>query len=371
MYGFESAYQRQFDLIQRLRTEVAGLMHLGDIRTSGRDDSVIFIGRLLDSAENVHRVLHDRFRRHGYTPFLRREGGADIIVARRGLAQGVRSNLLVHAGLLLATLLTTLAAGAQFSDVSILRALRLALLTGAWERVLVALAAGAPFALALLFILGVHELGHYVAARLHGVSVTLPYFIPAPFGLGTFGAFISLKSPVVNRKALFDVGLAGPLAGFIVAAPLMVVGLLLSPVVPAVGGQHLGTSALIQWLVALLKPHAAGLALQLHPIAIAAWFGLLVTGLNLLPVGQLDGGHIAYAVFGGGARQVGLATLLGVLAMGYFLWSGWYTWALFALITGLRHPEPLNSITELDGVRKTIAALTLLLFFLIIIPKPF
>jgi membrane-associated protease RseP (regulator of RpoE activity) len=373
MYSYQTAYQRQLDLVGRLQAEVARFMHLGDVRASDRGDSIIFVGRLLSEPEATYRDLSDRLRPYGYTPVLRRQGDSDVVVAQRGLVRPWRgSNPLVHLGLLAATVLTTLFAGATFARADALGALSQLVNGGNFLPLVKALSAGAPFAATLLLILGVHEMGHYVAARIHGVQVTLPYFIPAPLlGLGTFGAFIAMKSPVQNRKALFDVGLAGPIAGFVVAVPLMVAGLLLSQVVPAGDGGRLGLSILVDWLVDLVKPHGAGFAVQLHPIAIAAWFGLLITGFNLIPVGQLDGGHVAYAILGRGSRTVAYAAFFGLLAMGYFFWSGWYTWALFALITGLGHPEPANDITPLDGGRKLIGLLTFGLFLLLVTPKPF
>jgi len=207
---------------------------------------------------------------------------------------------------------------------------------------------------------------------LHGVNVTLPYFIPVPFGLGTMGAFIQLKSPVENRKALFDVGLAGPVAGFIVALPLMIVGLSMSSLVPVLSRSgQLGSSLLLRWLTDLIQPHAAGYAVSLHPIAIAAWFGILITGINLLPMGQLDGGHVAYAVLGKAAHTLALIAFGTMIIAGFTVWSGWFTWAFFAIITGLRHSAPLNDITPLDPVRKVIGFLTLIWFLLIITPRPF
>ena len=371
MFTYESLLQRQFDIVAALRAEVEGLMRLGDIRASDRGDSVVFVGRLLANAEDAYHILRDRFRRFGYTAILRRKNGEDYVVAQRGVSAVSRSNPLINLALLLATVATTMFAGASFAQVNVFNALRQAVVLGYWDRLLAALVAGAPFALTLLLILGVHEMGHYIAGRLHGVNVTLPYFIPAPFGLGTFGAFIQLKSPVENRKALFDVGLAGPVAGFLVAVPLMIIGLLASQVVPAAGGQTLGLSILVEWLVNFIHPHTAGYAVQLHPIAIAAWFGILVTGFNLLPMGQLDGGHVAYAALGKAARPLAHLTFGALILMGFTLWSGWWTWAFLAMITGLRHAEPLNDITPLDPVRKFIGLLTLIWFFLIITPKPF
>ncbi|HKZ69121.1 MAG TPA: site-2 protease family protein [Anaerolineales bacterium] len=372
MFTYESLLQRQFNSVAALRAETEGLMRLGDVKASDRGDSVVFIGRLLTTAEDAYRIVGERFRRLGYTAFLRRENGEDVIVAQRGVSRLTQSNPLINLALLLATIATTMFAGAGFAQVNIARALQLASTAGQWGGLLEALAAGAPFAITLLLILGVHEMGHYIAARIHGVSVTLPYFIPFPFGLGTFGAFIQLKSPVENRKALFDVGLAGPVAGFVVAVPLLIVGLLASGVVPSVSeAGRLGTSVLVRWLLDFVHPHGPGYAVALHPIAIAAWFGMLVTGFNLLPMGQLDGGHVAYAVLGKFARPLAYLAFGALILMGFTVWSGWWTWAFLAMLTGLRHAQPLNDITPLDPVRKFVGALTLLWFLLIITPKPF
>ncbi len=372
MFTYESLLQRQFDVVTDLRAEIEGLMRLGDIQASDRGESVVFVGRLQTTAEDTYRLVRDRFRKLGYTALLRHENGEDIIVAQKGVSIFTRSNPIINVLLLLATILTTTFAGAGLAGVNIISAWRLALNSGQVLPLLSALGTGASFAATLLLILGVHEMGHYIAARLHNVHVTLPYFIPVPFGLGTFGAFIQLKSPVESRKSLFDVGLAGPVAGFLVALPLMIIGLLASQVVPAVGvGGRLGQSILLRWLIDLIQPHAAGYAVALNPVAIAAWFGMLVTGFNLLPMGQLDGGHVAYSVLGKAARPLAYLTFGGLILAGFTLWPGWWTWAFLAFITGLRHAEPLNDITPLDPARKFVGLLTLIWFFLIITPKPF
>ncbi|MBI3242179.1 MAG: site-2 protease family protein [Chloroflexi bacterium] len=372
MFTYESLVQRQFDVVAALRAEIEGLMRLGDIQASDRGESVVFVGRLQTNAEDTYRLARDRFRKLGYTAILRHENGEDIIVAQKGVSIFTPSNPIINVLLLLATIITTTFAGAGFAGVNIVPAFQAAMSTGQFGPLLSALGAGASFSATLLLILGVHEMGHYIAARLHNVHVTLPYFIPVPFGLGTFGAFIQLKSPVESRKSLFDVGLAGPVAGFIVALPLMIVGLMASEVVPAVGvGGRLGQSILLSWLLNLIQPHAAGYAVALNPVAIAAWFGMLVTGFNLLPMGQLDGGHVAYAVLGKAARPLAYLTFAGLILAGFRLWSGWWTWAFLAFITGLRHAEPLNDITPLDPARKFVGLLTLIWFFLIITPRPF
>jgi membrane-associated protease RseP (regulator of RpoE activity) len=363
--------QREYDTVSSLRAGVEGLMRLIDVQASDRGDSVVFVGRLLTDSDDAYPIIRERFHRLGYTPFLRREDGKDYVVAQHGVARYAPSNPLVNLILLAATVVTTMMAGAALSDINIVRAAQLAVSNGVWGGLLAALLAGAPFAITLMLILGVHEMGHYVAARLHGVDVTLPYFIPVPFGLGTFGAFIQLKSPVENRKALFDVGLSGPVAGFLVALPLMVAGLLSSHLVPLTAGQQLGQSLLLEWLVNLIHPHGPGYAIALNPVAIAAWFGILVTGFNLLPLGQLDGGHVTYAILGKAARPLAYIAFGTLILMGFLIWSGWWTWAILVLITGLRHAEPLNDITPLDPLRKVIGVLSLIWFILIFTPKPF
>jgi len=372
VFSYEARVQQQMDLVSRLRQQVEGLFNIRDVQTTDQGEGVVFIGQLLLNAESAYSALRERFSTMGYTPVLRREGDNDIVVAHRGVFAAVRFNPLINLVLLLATMVTTLLAGASFARVDAYSVLFRAWNTGNWSAVLPALWAGLPFAGTLLFILGVHEMGHYVAARLHGVNVTLPYFIPVPFlGLGTFGAFIQMKSPVENRKALFDVGVAGPLAGFFVALPLMVIGLLQSQVVPRIGAGAFGSSLLLRGLAAVFIPHAANQAIALSPMAIAAWFGLLVTAINLLPMGQLDGGHVTYAVLGRLSRPIALATFAILIVLGLTVWQGWLIWALFALITGLQHPQPLNDITPLDWGRRLVGLFTLGLFFLLITPRPF
>ena len=372
VFSYEASMQQQMDLVSRLRQQVEGLFNITDVRTTDQGEGVMFMGQLLRDAESTYADLRERFRSLGYTPVLRREGNTDIVVAHRGVIAAARFNPLINLVLLVATMFTTLLAGASFANVNGYGILIRAWSTGQWAAVLPALYAGLPFASTLLFILGVHEMGHYVAARLHGVQVTLPYFIPVPFlGLGTFGAFIQMKSPVENRKALFDVGVAGPLAGFVVAVPLMVIGLLQSHVVGRAGLGAFGSSLFVRGLAAIFMPHAANQAIQMSPIAIAAWFGLLVTAINLLPMGQLDGGHVTYAVLGRFARPVAMVSFAVLVVLGLTVWNGWLIYAVFALFTGLQHPQPLNDITPLDWGRRLVGLLTLGLFFLLITPRPF
>ena len=223
--------------------------------------------------------------------------------------------------------------------------------------------AGFPFAVTLLSILLVHELGHYTLATVHHVRATLPYFIPAPpILIGTFGAFIRMKSPPPNRRALFDVGAAGPWAGLIVAIPAVLIGLHLSEVRPLgldEGGLVLGDSLLFSLLTKLvLGTTPDNVTIMLHPIALAGWFGLFVTFLNLLPVGQLDGGHVSYALFGRWHRWIS-RLFLGVIAvLGFQGWQGWFVWVVLLLVIGVDHPPTLDRSTPLDRRRRVAAWLT-------------
>ena len=270
---------------------------------------------------------------------------------------------LIHIVLFVATFITTSMAGAfeagadplaNFSDIR----------------------AGFPFSVTLLSILLFHELGHYTLSRVHGVRATLPYFIPAPpFLIGTFGAFIRMKSPPRTRRALFDVGAAGPWAGFVLAVPAVIIGLRLSevrPLGPSEGGLVLGDSILFSLLSRLaLGVTPDDVTILLHPIALAGWFGLFVTFMNLLPVGQLDGGHVAYSMFGFRHRWVARVFLLVVLFLGTRGWPGWFFWAVLITVLGLDHPPTLDPWTPLDGRRRMASWLTVAMFVLTFVPEPF
>jgi membrane-associated protease RseP (regulator of RpoE activity) len=205
---------------------------------------------------------------------------------------------------------------------------------------------GTPFAATLLGILFAHEMGHYLAARRRGVDVTLPYFIPAPTLLGTFGAFIRVRSPMSDRGALLEVGAAGPIAGFLVALPAAWIGVASSRFgsIPEGGGWlELGESLLLKGIVRLVHgPVPAGQDLLLSPVGLAAWAGILVTALNLLPLGQLDGGHVAYALCGRRRSYwIGLGTIAVMLVLSRS-WPGWIIWCVLPIIFGLRHPPPID-----------------------------
>ena len=269
---------------------------------------------------------------------------------------------LIHIVLFGATLLTTTVAGTfqqganPFSDPS-------------------SLLVGFPFAATLMLILLFHEMGHYLMAQFHGVWASLPYFIPGPpFFVGTFGAFIRMKSPPANRRALFDVGAAGPWAGVLLAIPAVIIGLALSEVRTLdtfAGGIILGDSFLFSALTSLVLDISADeVSIILHPVALAGWFGLFVTFLNLLPVGQLDGGHVVYALFGPAHHWIARAFLVVILVLGLQGWQGWFVWVVLLALLGIDHPPTLDRLSPLDRNRNIYAWCTVGLFLLTFIPVP-
>jgi membrane-associated protease RseP (regulator of RpoE activity) len=354
-------------IVGRLRADVEDLFEVTEVSTprQARQGVIVFSGRLLtNDADWAYEMLAERWAHHDYTPMLRKSGVGQQIIAQPGLVKPRPANPWINLALFVATVLSVVFIGAANEGVNPLEDPT-------------SLVRGVPFAFTLLAILGTHEFGHYFAARRHRVAVTLPYFIPMPLSfVGTFGAFIQLRSPVRNRNQLFDVGVAGPLAGLAVTIPLLLYGLALSPVepLPSQGGYILEGNSLL-YLGAKYLIHGQilpgdGLDVMLHPMAFAAWFGLLVTAFNLLPVGQLDGGHVIFTLVGDKIRYVGTLFVASLLVMGVALWQGWFTWAILIFLLGMGHPPPLNDITPLDGKRKLLALLTILIFVLVFVPVP-
>jgi membrane-associated protease RseP (regulator of RpoE activity) len=305
----------------------------------------------------------------------------------------------LHALLFLATIFTTLCIGAHMQD-TFTRNLGLFsddLDYWPWQWALQDwhhLILGLPFSLSLLGILTAHELGHYVLCVRRKVLATLPFFIPAPTLIGTLGAFIRIKSPIQNRADLFDIGIAGPIAGFAVAVPVMIYGLLASKLltgdaataaVASAASSSAGNGSMLlgfplifklaHWILAALGSKAAiaqapVTAVYLHPMAMAAWVGMLATSLNLLPGGQLDGGHIIFAVNPRLHRPISMLSILILLPLSWFYWAGWLLWAVVLRFTGSRHPDvPL--LPPLDAKRRALALFALIMLALTLIPAPF
>lgn len=269
---------------------------------------------------------------------------------------------IVNVLLFAATLVTTTIAGALNADVPLHE------LGSRWSE-------GLAFSVTLMSILLAHEMGHYLFARAYGVQATLPFFLPGPpLLIGTFGAFIRLRSMPRDRRALFDIGAAGPWAGFVIALPASWYGLTLSEVhrLPPIGsGTWFGDSILFKLLVhGTVGSIPQGYDIFLHPIALAGWFGLFVTSLNLLPIGQLDGGHVVYSLFGARHRVIARAFLFALLGLGFLGWSGWFLWAVLVTVAGIDHPPTPDRVTQLDPARRGAGYATLALFVLTLVPVP-
>jgi membrane-associated protease RseP (regulator of RpoE activity) len=387
------------DAPDRLRDAAAQFMQIDD--TTIGDDStyaVRFRGRLITDSIRAYGLASQSFRALGYTPLFRKEGPTHVVLAVAGTIEPTPNRPVVNWLMFGLTVLSVLYTGAVYVG----EALAPASAAG-WPAFL---ASGWPFLASMLGILLAHELGHYFAARYHKVAVTLPYFIPTPAPLspfGTMGAFIQLKSPPTNRRVLLDIGIAGPLAGLVVALPVLFYGLLTSeltrlPVALPRDGLILEGNSIIYALAKYLvygrllpEPTSfgglppllymarfyligvpapiGGLDVLLNDVAWAGWAGLLVTGLNLIPAGQLDGGHALYVLIGRRARLLRPVIIAVLLLLGVF-WAGWFLWAALIFFLGRAHAEPLDQITELDPTRKLLAALTLALFVLVITPIP-
>jgi len=325
-------------------------------------NSVRLRGTLIAPAAEAYDLLAERLQLLGRTPLLRREpGGArDEVMALPVTLSRPKPRVALAAILFGLTILSCLFVGAQMSP----------------EAGQLGILAGWPFAGTLLAILGAHELGHYIAAHRLGSPTSLPYFIPLPFGpFGTLGAFITMPAPPRNRRHLLVIGAAGPLAGLALALPLLWIGLSMSQVMPLPDGpyQMEGNSL----LYAAIKLLQFGMLLPsgsadvfLHPVAFAAWAGLMVTGLNLIPAGQLDGGHIVYALVGRTwATRITWGVIIALAAL-CFVWTGWIVWLALLLVFGRFQGVPLDDLTELTGPQRRLGVVMLLVFVLVFTPIP-
>jgi membrane-associated protease RseP (regulator of RpoE activity) len=236
------------------------------------------------------------------------------------------------------------------------------------------------YSASILAILGAHEFGHYFACRYYGVNASLPYFLPMPIAItGTLGAFIRIRQQIPSKRQLFDIGIAGPIAGFLVAVPVLMIGMYLSKVIEIPKNFEgavfeLGEPLLFKaaaWLI--FGSIGDGYTVNMHPMAFAAWFGLLATALNLFPMGQLDGGHISYAVLGRKSVFVTMGTVICLVGL-TFVSSSWIVWTVLTvgmlLTFGLRHPQTFDEHVPLDGTRLLLAAFALLMFVVCFSPAP-
>jgi len=335
----------------------------------------VYVFRVLEILERDFETVLQEFEGRGYWAALKRAGG-DVVLYVFPAGEIKPDNPKVGIALFILTLLSTLWAGYVLA-IQYIATLDQLGLPGYRNPYVIAVA----FSLSVLAILGTHEMGHKIAATMHNVKATFPYFIPFPNLLGTLGAVIRVKSPVPTRNAAIDLGVSGPLAGILVAIPVTIIGLRLSPVVPASlvpssgKGLYLGTNLFFTILEKLiLSENVAGgdYVVFLHPVAIAGWVGILVTFLNLIPAAQLDGGHIARAFMSERLhRYFTIGIGLTLILMSY-LWSGWMIWGLLVLfIGGSGNPGALDEVSPISWSRKALAILALIIFVLTATPVPF
>jgi hypothetical protein len=356
--------------LDRIRTTVAAYFPVYETRVGPQS--------LLLAVHADARTLEEKFDRlrrelwnQGYIPLLRRESGEDFIEVVRRPKVG-RSRIWINLLLLAGTFATTVFAGALIwvtyeGGTSV----------GTGDFLNGALYFSAP----VMTILGLHELAHYVMARRRHLDASLPYFmpVPPPFLFGTLGAFVSIREPFPDKKALFDIGASGPLAGFAASIPVAIAGLYLSAHAPVIPASYCGLTVLGQSYGNLLigKPFfwtflqlfAPKALIGTHPLALAGWVGIFVTAINLLPAGQLDGGHIFRALFGDRTRFVSYGVVMVLFGLGLF-YTGWLFFAILVLLLGLRHPPPLNDVSPLGGARYALGAtvLAILVSGFVVIP---
>lgn len=357
-------------------------------------------GELLTDSAVAYDQLAGALEPHNVTPLFRLDNGRQTVLLVQGTLHPTLGKVWVNILLFVLTVFSVLLAGSIYGGAGgeTLPTTVMGQLAAVFKNIWT----GWPFAVSLLAILSAHEFGHYFAGKAHGAAVTLPYFIPFPLTLlGTMGAFIQLKSLPKNKRSLFDLAIAGPLAGLVVAIPVLIYGLATSRVGPASVGQGgfiegnsiaymlskfivfgkllpapaglTGLPLLLHWISFFFTGRPlpiGGVDVYINQVAWAGWAGLLVTFLNLIPAGQFDGGHVLYSVFG---RRVNIAVpfILVITILLGFLWSGWWLWAFLIFLLGRSHAEPLDQITKLDPPRIALAVLMLFVFLMVLTPIPF
>ena len=356
--------------VEKMRQGIAHLFVVGDTTLDEPQKGFVrYRGRFLVDPADCFDELRVVFEAQGFTPTIREEGNGRIaLVALPHVFNPPASDWRINLALFVITIVSTLATAAYFYAETAEQA------TQIWR--------GWPFSLSIMLILGAHELGHYFAARYHKVAVTLPYFIPLPIisPIGTMGAVIRMKAPIKNKRALFDIGVAGPLAGLVFAIPLLIYGLMTSEVGAMSSIGLLEGNSILYYLAkfAIFGQFLPSETLDVHlnQVAWAAWVGLLVTALNLMPVGQLDGGHLMYSLLGSRARQlfIPVMAVLGALTLASFLIDSTFTWGIWIVLLfffGRAHAEPLDDVTPLDPRRRWLGIATVVIFLLIFVPIPF
>lgn len=348
--------------VERLRSVVAGQFPIYDIRVT-YDSVVFFISCDLTTLEERFDNVRSQLVPQNYIPFLQKRGGEYTIMVGKRKPIGKKGNL-ANIILLVATIVSTTIAGA-FLWAGYYGINEVFTITNILNGIVF-------FVLPVMLILGTHEMGHFLVARRFKVNASLPYFIPSIPPLGTLGAFISIRDPFPNRKALLEIGIAGPIAGFLVTIPIAFLGFYLTqmnPVPPPVLTPGTGVFT-VPWLYStLLNLFPISGNINLFPTAFAAWVGFFATALNLIPAGMLDGGHVSRALLGDQSKYLGWASVLALVVLAYYFES-WILIALFVLFFGIRHPPPLNDVSKLKVNRKMLGAVALAIFLISFTPVP-
>ena len=348
---------------EQLEVAVSSVMDIQQVEYNPAPPiSARFTGRLLIDSEAAYEHVDELFAPLDYHVLLTtNDEGQQVIMALKGRVNPRPRPRWPNAVLLILTLLSLLFAGAAHE-------------AGMRDETELVLWRGWPYALGMILILGTHELGHYFAARYHRVSVTLPYFIPAPIGFGTLGAFIQLREPMRNRKILFDVGVAGPLAGLVVALPILIIGLATSDIKPLPVEDYVLEGDSILYAIAKLAIFGKWLPngqedVFINQLAKAGWTGLFITGLNLIPLGQLDGGHVVFTLLGKQAYRF-YFPILGVFLLLSLFNSAWILWTLLLMFLGRSYAVPLDTITQLGPRRRWLGYAAMIVFVLVFVPNP-
>jgi Zn-dependent protease len=359
--------------IELLKKEVGQHFPFYDFRYN-QDTAAFFCKIDKEVLEEKFNLLRSNLSKLGYTPMLRYEKGEHILYIKKK-PKSKEKPIWINIILLVFTIITTILTGSilylgSFDIWSMANPVKIFELGNLFYGTIF-------FAIPLMSILIVHEMGHYYISKKHGVSTSLPFFLPIPpvmpdFNIGTFGALIQSKDPMPNKKALFDIGLAGPLAGFLIAIPITIIGIATAKIIPVTpietiqqGQTFFNSSLLIDFITLGIRSVPNGYTLEMNPILFAGWVGLLVTSINLFPAGQLDGGHIFRAVLGDKQKYAGwIAVFIMIL-------TGWLFFAFIIIfLLGLSHPPPLNDDTKLDNKRKLLFLVAILILVLSYIPYP-
>jgi membrane-associated protease RseP (regulator of RpoE activity) len=354
--------------IELLQREVGSRFPFYDMKSN--INTVAFFCRIdEESLDEKFESLRIALSIKGYIPMIRSEHGEYILYVIKKPKSKKKKSIWINVALFIATVFTTTLAGSlQWIDIYQVNWINLFTFPYLWKGFVY-------FSVPLLLILGIHEMGHYYASKKHHVDASLPYFIPLPppFILGTFGALISTREPIPNRKALLDIGVAGPLCGFLVAIPVTLLGFFLmqqNPIaIPATSGSMtLFPPLLLQWIGSFFSSTEN---VVIHPTLFAGWVGIFLTAVNLLPAGQLDGGHVARAILKEKHKYMSWLVIFILVGLSFF-YTGWLIFAILILLfIGTQHQPPLNEITPLDTKRRFLGVMILIVFILSFAPIPF